>query len=418
MITVALGCGPAVLDGDETGTTADASASADAVGSTITASGGTSGEAGSTTDPPGADSSSSTSEDTTGTDTGDPGRAGPLSRMMIFYTPHGYVAEDAWSGSDTDLVLGSMLEPLAPWQEALLVVHGISNVSADPEGVPVLDTHSTTAAGLLTGGLLGSGSGGDRNFDPHFAGGPSLDVRLGELLPPAPHASVHLAVRSSTPTVPLGVSYLGLDEPHEPHTHPSVAYEALFGDRPADPLLDELDAQIDAIGGSTLALLDAQLATARVALALGATRSVLVSVDLTIPQIVWSELGLAQTFHEAVVLGEGDPGAVFDAWGSRFGAFVDDLATTPAPEGGMLLDSTLLLWISDFGPSPAAHTRAAVLCVIIDASGGFATGRVVEVERDQADLAATIAAVIGVDLGAFGDPALGADVIEPLLARR
>lgn len=419
MLTAALGCGPAVLVGDDTGTTADASASAstEAVSSTLTASGGASGEAGSTTLPPGVDSSSGPSaDDTTGPDTGDPPPLGALSRLMIFYTPQGYLAEDAWSRSGPDLVLGSMLEPLEPWQDALLVVHGISNVSADPEGVPVLDAHSTSAAGLLTGGLLGSGSTGERNFDPHFAGGPSLDVRLGELLPPAPHASVHLAVRSSSPSLPLGVSYLGLDAPHEPHTQPSVAYEALFGDRPGDPLLDELQAQIDAIGDSTLARLDAQLATARVALALGVTRSVLVSVDLTIPQIVWSELGLILPFHDAVVYGEGDLGAVFDAWGSRFGAFVDDLATTPAPEGGMLLDSTLLLWISDFGPTPAAHTRAAVLCVLIDASGGFATGRVVEVERDQADLAATIAAVIGVDLGAFGDPALGADVIEPLLA--
>jgi hypothetical protein len=424
MIVASLGCGPAASNADETTTTADASssASADVGSSSISASGGTSGDAGST-DVPAADSTSSTSgapEDTTagiGTDTGDPPPTGAPSRMLIFYTPQGYYAEDAWSGAGTDLVLGPMLEPLAPWQDALLVVHGISNVSADPEGVPVADAHSTSAAGLLTGGLLGSGSGGDRSFDPHFAGGPSLDVRLGELLPPVPHASVHLAVRTTNPILPLGVSYLGLDEPNAPHTDPAAAYDALFGEHPADPLLDELQAQIDAIGGSTLAVLDAQLAIARVAFALDATRSALVSVDLTIPQIVWSELGLSQTFHDAVVLGEGDPGAVIEAWGTSFGAFVDDLATTPAPEGGMLLDSTLLMWISDFGPNPAGHTRSAVLCVVVDASGGFATGRVVEVEADQADLAATIAAVIGVDLGAFGDPALGGDVIEPLLAR-
>jgi hypothetical protein len=422
-----LGCGPAVMDGDETSTTGEASASAsasdDAGSSSITASGAASGEAGSTTDPPATDSTSSTSgasEDTTtesGSDTGDPPPTGAPARMLIFYTPQGYFAEDAWSGSGTDLTLGSMLAPLEPWQDELLVVHGISNFSSDPEGVPVLDAHSTSAAGLLTGGLLGAGSGGDESFDPHFAGGPSLDVRLGELLPPAPHASVHLAVRTTSPTVPLGVSYLGLDAPNEPYTAPALAFQALFGAVPGDPRLDELEAQIDAIGSSTLAVLDAQLAIARVAFALDVTRSALVSVDLTIPQIVWSELGLSQTFHEAVVLGKGDAGAVIDAWGSSFGAFVDDLATTPAPEGGMLLDSTLLMWISDFGPTPAAHTRTAVLCVIIDASGGFATGRIIEVEHDQADLAATIAAVMGVDLGAFGDPALGPNLIEPLLAR-
>jgi hypothetical protein len=412
----ALGCGPTTLDGNDT----SASASGEVGSSSGTASGPASTQTGATTDSPAVDSTSTSAEpeDTTtdlDTETGDPPPSGGPARMMIFYTPQGYFSEDAWSGSGTDLTLGSMLEPLAAWQDELLVVHGISNFSAIPEGGPVFESHSTSAAGLLTGGLLGTGSGGDENFDPHFAGGPSLDVRLGELLPPASVPSVHLALRTST--VPLGVSYLGLDQPNVPYTDPATAYEALFDQRLGDPLLDDLQAQIDAIEDSTLAVLDTQLAIARVAFALDVTRSALVSVDITIPQIVWSEFGLSQTFHAALMLGEGDPGAVIEAWGKSFGAFVDDLATTPAPEGGMLLDSTLLMWISDFGPTPAAHNRTAVLCVIIDTSGSFVTGQVVEVERSQADLAVTIAAVMGVDLGAFGDPALDPDVIESLLAR-
>ena len=82
----------------------------------------------------------------------------------------------------------------------------------------------------------------------------------------------------------------------------------------------------------------------------------------------------------------------------------------------MLLDSTLLVWVSEYGSIPAAHSRNAVLCVIVDATGTFETGGAVEVEATQADLAYTIAAAMDVDLGSFGDPGLAGSVIEPLLA--
>jgi hypothetical protein len=362
-------------------------------------------------------SSAGTTDSTSdaGTDTGDPPPPRSTSRVLFFYTPHGYFADQAWTGSGEAFELGSMLAPLEPWRDDLLIVDGISNHSEDPKGMPVIDEHSTSVAGLLTGGLLGSGSGGDENFDPHYAGGPSLDVRLGQLLPPRPNTSVHLAVRTSSSTLPLGVSYLAANQENIPWTNPQDGFQALFSRSPADPILDALQAQID----SSLTLVehvDAQLAVAHAALALDVTNSALVSVDLGIPQIVWSELGVDIDFHTATVDQAFDTAPVYAAWGQSLATFVADLAATPDPEGGTLLDSTLVVWVSDFGPNPLAHSRNAILCVIIDASGALATGQVAQVDADQADLAATIATALDVELGAFGDPALGATPIASLLA--
>lgn len=54
--------------------------------------------------------------------------------------------------------------------------------------------------------------------------------------------------------------------------------------------------------------------------------------------------------------------------------------------------------------------------IILDGSGTFTAGEV-EVDADQADLAATLAMALGVDLGPFGHPDLDATPIPELLAR-
>ncbi len=418
-----LACGPSVGGGD-----------GETSGSSGSTGGSTEGQvdAGSmpTTTPPVADSTGPAVTTATTTDagettdgsessTGEPPPSEGLSRVLFFYTPHGFYADLAWTGSGSNFTLGSMLSSLEPFHDSLLIVDGISNYSADPKGIDVLDVHSTSSAGLLTGGLLGSGTqDGDPNWDPHYAGGPSLDVRLGQLLPPVANSSVHLAVQGNPTTVPLGVSYLGFDQPNAPQTNPAIAFASLFDQAAPSPLLDEVQADVDAAAGSLLGTVEAQLSIARAAFALDLTRSQLISIDHGVPLLTWTEAGMVYPMHDALVENSPDSDAVpvYEAWGDRFGAFVADLATTDAPEGGTLLESTLVVWISDLGPLPAAHTRNAVLCVIVDTTGTFATGQVAAVDADQADLAATITAGLGIDLGPFGDPALDATPIEALLA--
>lgn len=415
-------CGPSV------GGDGDATSTADTSGTSTGQLDGAEAETSPGTTPPVADSTgpavttvaTTVGADSTGegsSSTGEPPPKAALSRVLFFYTPHGFYADQAWTGDGGNFALGSMLASLQPWQDDVLIADGISNDSADPKGMPVLDVHSTSSAGLLTGGLLGSGTpGGDENFDPHYAGGPSLDVRLGQLLPPVANTSVHLAVQPEPVSVPLGVSYFGADQPNIPQTNPQLAFGSLFRQAPPGPLLDEVQALIDANAGSVLGLVDVQLAIARAAFAYDLARSQLVSIDHGIPQITWTELGHTYPLHEALVLSSpDDPALVYDAWGDSFGAFIADLAATDAPEGGSLLDSTLVVWVSDLGPNPAGHTRNAVLCVMVDTTGTLATGQVAQVEADQADLAATIAAALGIELGPFGDPALDATPIAALL---
>lgn len=422
-IAALVACGPSVSiieagDSSETGEIVEGTTTA------FTASGGTSGGGLDTTGPTDRETTSGGStglvDDSTGEDSsessGEPPSAPSLSRVLFFYTPHGFYADDAWLGTEDAITLGPMLDSLEPWQAQVLIVDGISNHSADPEGIDVPDAHSTAAAGLLTGGLLGSGSTNDPMFDPHFAGGPSLDVVLADLLPRTLHGAIHLGVRAGPTSMPLGVSYLGADQPHEPTTNPQLAFDALFSAEPSDPFLDEVQDRIDAAVGSPLAVLDAQLAIARAAFALDLSRSQLVSMDVAIPQIVWTEFGHTDPFHWPISYNEPGTGDVIAAWGDVFGAFVADLAETPAPEGGTLLDSTLLVWVSEFGSIPAAHSRNAVLCVIVDTTGTFDTGGAIEVEATQADLAYTIAAAMDVELGSFGDPGLAGSVIDTLLA--
>ncbi|WP_266220113.1 DUF1552 domain-containing protein [Paraliomyxa miuraensis] len=415
---VVAACGPSVAGSPEAGSSTGEVSTSMVDPSEPTASGVPPAE-----DTTGTTAPTSTSVvDDTGSDSettgGPPTREGP-SRILVFYTPHGFYQDQAWSGTGQSFVLGSMLEPLEPWSDHLLIVEGISSHAVDPEGIDVMDNHSTASAGLLTGGLLGTGVNGEAtDFNPHYAGGPSLDVVLGEALAGETLlSSVHLGVRDPSPTsLPLGVSYLGLDQPNPPWLDPSTTFELMFGGL-EDPALDSLhDAVAGIAADDPVGLLDAQLALAAAAFGHDVTRVQLVTVDVGIPSIRWTELGLRLPFHEVLVSEpslQAEP--VYVRWGQSLAALVGQLEATPSASGASLLDSTLVVWLSELGSVPAAHSRNAVLVVVVDVSGTMTTGRVAEVDADQADLAATLAAALGVELGAFGHPSLGAAPIAELL---
>src|SRR5690606_28788089 len=233
-------------------------------------------------------------------------------------------------------------------------------------------------------------------------------------------ASVHLGVRHWLPSsLPLGVSYLGLDEPNPPLLDPEATFELMF-EGIEDPALDSLQ---DAVAGidqeDVVGLLEAQLSLAAAAFAHDVTRVQLVTIDGGVPQIRWAELGLVEPFHDVLVgVSSEQAEPVYAQWGQSLAGLLGQLEATPTAEGASLLDSTLVVWCSELGSVPAAHSRNAVLVVVVDASGTMTTGRVAQVDADQADLAATLAAALGVELGAFGHPSLGATPIAELLVER
>lgn len=358
-----------------------------------------------------------TIEPDTGTDesTGAPTRSDP-THLLIIRTPHGVFEEHVWSGSGERFVLGPVLAPLLPWADSLVLVDGLENVILTPGGAEVTNAYGVTSSSILTGGLLGSiAEPPEPPF--YFGGGPSLDVVLGgQLGAGTAHPHVHLGVSATDGVWPTGVSYMAADEPLPPFDSPALAFEALFAGLD-DPLLDELADQLALPLKGPGDVLEAQLSIAHAAIALDVSRVLLLSIDRGLPGIIWTELGVNQSYHD--VIAENDPAPVQIVqtfWAERIAALLARLQATRVGNGH-LLERTVILWISAEGSPPAAYSTHDVFALIIDASGTFATGRIVEITADQADFAVTIAAGMGVALPTFGHADLEASVIDELLAR-
>lgn len=421
LLFVAWACGPQAGPGTDgvpgDGTTATSSSATTASGLDATSSGGSVDS----TSMPATTMADATTEpsDTTAADTtGGPIRVDP-THLLIIRTPHGVFEEHVWTGSGEAFVLGPVLEPLAPWSDALVLIDGVDNVIFKPDdGLPLNNIYGLTSSSILTGGLLGSVAAMPGGYPYYYGGGPSLDVVLGgELGGAAPIAHVHLGVEATDPGLPLGVSYVGADEPFPPIDDPALAYESLFGGL-SHPLLDELERDLVMPPETPGQVLELQLAIAHAAIALDVSRVQLLSIDRGLPSIWWLELGVDADYHEVVASALPEPVRIVQTfWAERIAALLERLQATPAADGGSLLERTVIVWMSAEGSPPAAYPTSDVFAMIIDASGTFATGRIVDVEADQADFAVTIAAAMGVTLPAFGHPELEATVIDELLAR-
>ncbi len=112
---------------------------------------------------------------------------GAAKRFMAVYQPGGTV-RDRWlpNGSTTDFTLSSILSPLEPVKNDIVVVDGLDMASA------VGEQHQAGIVALLTG----TPQSGQRG---QFAGGPSIDqVLAGSLSEGKQHKSLGLAVRWAT----------------------------------------------------------------------------------------------------------------------------------------------------------------------------------------------------------------------------
>jgi hypothetical protein len=419
LLLLACACGPQAGPGvDDTsgdGTTASSSSATTSGGLDGTSSGPTAVDSTSTTSASTADATTEALD--TGTEsTGAPTDVDP-THLLIIRMPHGVFEEHVWTGSGEGFVLGPVLEPLAPWADALVLIDGVDNEFVDPETGGQTNGYGLLSASILTGGLFGSAV--DWGGMPYYyGGGPSLDVVLGgELGRATSIAHVHLGVEATDPGIPLGVSYVAADEPFPPIDDPVLAYEALFGGL-SDPLLDQLASELSPPPETPGEVLELQLSIAHAAIALDVSRVQLLSIDRGLPNIQWSELGVFDDYHSVIASADPEPVRIIQTfWAERIAALLARLEATPAEGGGSLLERTVIVWMSAEGSPPPGYPTHDVFAMIIDASGTFANGRIVDVEADQADFAVTIAAAMGVSLGAFGNPELEATVIDELLAR-
>jgi hypothetical protein len=109
----------------------------------------------------------------------------PPKRFGVMFSPCGTIPEN-WrsttnSQSDTDFTLSPILEPLAPFQDDLVVLRGMNMDSSQSKYGPIANvhdqgmTHMLTAIGLVKGP---AGAGRANHFLDGSAGGPSIDQHI------------------------------------------------------------------------------------------------------------------------------------------------------------------------------------------------------------------------------------------------
>lgn len=170
-------------------------------------------------------------------------------RFVVVYTPNGNYELP----SSLDFA-GSVLEPLTPFKDKLLVLRGLDLAVHDqPPGEP----HQQGMA-FLTGRKLNEGTmvGGDGSL-AGWASGISVDQEIAKTIgATTPHKSLHFGVQSTAyggTEVRTVISYAGSDQPIANETSPYAMFDLVFSQLGADPAgLETLRARrksvLDAVG--------------------------------------------------------------------------------------------------------------------------------------------------------------------------
>jgi hypothetical protein len=336
---------------------------------------------------------------------------------VIFYTRWGTSYPEWWpAGTERDFMLGSMLAPLTPFKDDLILVSGITNASSYAR---------TNGAGSMLG-AAGASEVGDAMFTlltarPAPAGGPATGPSLetvvgdcgGKAGPP-----VRLTVGKFGNDLP-GVSFDTTGAAVRGERDPRVAATALLGHTVTAPAPGgDLSVDYPALGKAHMDVLVEALASSKTCAATLMWGDDVVTGWLPSPSTVH------EASHETTSLysAGGNPPQTF--FGSRFvtlqhwyaeqfAYLLGRLQDTPL-SGGTLLDRSIVVWISESGAG-YDHTGFFVPVVIAGKGGGqLDTGRYIQVKerpltgadsstifRTQGDLLAALARIWKV--GSFGD---------------
>jgi Protein of unknown function (DUF1552) len=196
----------------------------------------------------------------------------PPKRFVTMYTPNGVIHEGWWPTdvkSETDFKLSSSHEPLASYQDRLLILGGLEMkvaTAADGPGGP----HQRGIGGLFTNTQLGQGlfvDGCGRTAG--WATGISIDQRIaGVIGAGSSKGSLQLGVRATENDVQGRISYAAAGMPLPPLATPLEVYKSVFQDflppavtpdqDAAKALLTERRSVLDAVA-SEFGALDARL---------------------------------------------------------------------------------------------------------------------------------------------------------------
>ena len=374
-------------------------------------------------------------------------------RLVVFFSPNG-TNPARWrpSGGETafSFPAGSILEPLAELRTRVVVVEGLQFIGA------------TNHEGGMQAMLTAQGNAGDpsrgMSLDQFVAASLGGDTRL---------RSLELGVQTSAwgGSVQTRMSYTAPGQFAPPDDNPRGVYARLYGDLApggVDAALARRKSVLDAVKGDLADLrgqvgreqaakLDLHLDSLReverglgastcdggvpvpdlaihdndrfpaigrvqmdllvAALACGATRVASIQWAHTVAPQVFTWLGLSDGHH---ALSHNDDNNVAGAaafvkaerwFAEQFGYLVGKLAATPDPEGGTLLDSTVVLWAKEMGDS-RLHACTEVPFVL--AGAGFRPGRYLRTGgAPHGRLLVSICHALGLPVPSFGNPAAG-----------
>lgn len=381
-------------------------------------------------------------------------------RLIVFFSPNGTVPKH-WAPAGTELDFtfpaGSILEPLTPVKDKLIVVEGLDFFGAD--------NHEGGMMAMLTGGGGLADESGGASIDQFVAGKIGQESRF---------ASLEFGVQTSAwgAGAQTRMSYSAPGSWVSPDDDPAHVYTRLFGDfmggdqaatalrtrrqRVVDLLVDEatalrsrlgseerpkLDAHLEALakvekglmGGVGCAAPDApaainigdnasfpdittmQIDMMVTALACDMTRVASLQCSHTISPTVPSWLGIADGHHSLSHIDDSNVAGVAqfveaERWfAEQFAYLVQRLADTPEADGtGSMLDNSLVVWSKEMGDS-RLHTCQGVPFVLAGGAGGrFKTGRYLKYQGEShGKLLVSLCQAMGLDTKTFGNPMVG-----------
>jgi hypothetical protein len=402
-------------------------------------------------------------------------------RLIVFFSANGTIRENwAPSGGEHDFSLSTILAPLEPFRDKLLIVDGVDMVSSNSgpgDGHQKGMGHMLTATELLPGDFKGGGE----NTSSGWAGGISVDQRIAKHLGVE---SLDLGVQVKGKNIWTRMSYDGPDQPRDPIENPYSVYSQIFGNLMTDPaelerirlqrqsVLDyvkddiaklesrlgsadrpKLAAHLDAVrsvekkldpsgqlgafckqtdlgspvdhaASANYPLIgELMLDMAVLALACDTTRVVGVQWSKSVSNTLFSWLGIPEGHHDLSHEGNDNAGAIakltqINTWyAQRFAYLLQKMSEIPEGDG-TLLDNSVVLWCNELGRGNS-HTRKKIPWVLAGSAGGaLKTGRYLKFPdgTPHNQLHVSLCNAFGIDTNTFGNPNFGTGPLAGLSA--
>jgi hypothetical protein len=391
--------------------------------------------------------------------------AAPAKRLILFFTPNGTVHK-FWrpTGTTTNFTFpsGGILEPLARHQSKLIVLDELNYYGAfeHPGGMTAMLTNNGTAAhegrGMSFDQYIASQIGSATRF-------PSIEFGV--------QTSAQLAPQDTR------MSYSAPGTFVQPDDNPHNVYSRLFGviaggataadtlRRRRKSVIDaaklevsdlrnrlgseeqaKLDVHLDALrslertlappAGSCTAndpgtmpsvylnddfplITQQQIDLATQALACGLTNVATIQVGHTLCDRVYSWLGIHDGHHSLSHTDDSRTAPLADfvkteRWGAeQFAYLLDRLEALPDPQGGTLMDGSIVLWVKEMGDS-RTHLCQSVPWVIAG-RGVFQGGRYLKLSgANHSQVIVSICQQFGLTNQTFGNPATGSGPLAVL----